>query len=644
MRKGLFAFILCAAMVTALLPLSPGATAEDTENLIYSFTFEDEAAHGDLFTPTTNIRLVWANAPGIGHGDDHALRVEHFGASYTSSDNAVRLTLPAALPAGGVYRIVVWAFVPSDENEGKRTLTGPGFVINEDYPGAQGVVKFPPEFGTIAMDEWKGIDVTLPVAPWDIELLDFRFVINEADRHPDVWYWDNIEIYQIGELADMRVPEWDPEIPSLAGAYGDYFQVGNILDPHNIRDRANALMFRGSFNTVTAENAMKPLYISPEPGLFNLGGAETLVNWAKEFDISVHGHTLVWHEQSPDWLTKASNGSALTRDAARKNMEAFITGYAGHFAGQVASWDVVNEAFENSVNTGSSWKEGLRRNSPWYAAYANGMNTAAGEHPSDYIYDAFVFTRAAAPDAVLFYNDFNEEEQGKREAMAKMAEEFNERWASDPRNTEPGRLLIEGIGMQAHYWVDSLNPADVRASIERFIQAGLRIRVTELDIPFGTWGTFRSRTSEPTEIELITQANLYASLFRIYTEYADHIDAVTIWGRSDDQSWRAEGYPLLFNWLLEPKPSFWFVLEIVDPGALDRYLGETVEPGTDPDPDPPSTPAPDPPAPPPATEPAPARPPADDSGFPWWGVALILLGGGVIAGVVVVLMKKGKNG
>ena len=220
MSKRLFASILCAVLLLALIPSSLIPAAVAAETLKYSFPFDDEAAQGEYFASngdTPAAEIEWVSSPGIGHGDDTALRVTHIeGKPYTSNINAVRLTLPEPLPAGGVYRIVAWVYAPSDENPGKGTLTGPGFVLNDGYPDEQGVTKFPPAFGTLPLDEWKQIDVTLPLQVTPLRLLDFRIVINDADKHPDVWYWDNIEIYQVGELEEVEeVKEWDPATEPL---------------------------------------------------------------------------------------------------------------------------------------------------------------------------------------------------------------------------------------------------------------------------------------------------------------------------------------------------------------------------------------------------------------------------------------------
>lgn len=200
MSKRLLSLFFAVALLSLVLPVHNLAAAAD-EKLLYSFPFDNEAEQGENISAGEVATIEWVSSSGIGHGDDTALKVTHNeGMTYRSSDNAIRVTLPEALPTGGVYRVVAWVYAPSADNPDKKTLTGPGFVLNADYGGDQGIVKFPPDFGTLPVDEWKQIDVTLPMHDEPIETLDFRIVINDEPNHPDVWYWDNIEIYQVGDL------------------------------------------------------------------------------------------------------------------------------------------------------------------------------------------------------------------------------------------------------------------------------------------------------------------------------------------------------------------------------------------------------------------------------------------------------------
>jgi endo-1,4-beta-xylanase len=346
----------------------------------------------------------------------------------------------------------------------------------------------------------------------------------------------------------------------VAEVYKDYFLFGNAVGNHPITNKTVSDMYVRYYNAVTAENLMKPLYMAPQKGVYNFVDSDTLVNWAENNGIAVHGHALVWHSQSAEWLTMDESKQSLTRAEAKANMEDYINNVAGKYAGRLISWDVVNEAFKDSVTSAGSWRDALRTNdSPWYRAYANGAG--AGEDGSDYIYDAFVFARIADPHATLYYNDFNEDEQGKRDAIVAMTLELNEKWKSDTRNKEPNRLLIEGLGMQSHFFTDSVKVQNIEDTIKAFISTGAKVSVSELDIPYGSYSNYRSRTEPLNSEEEAKQADLYREIFKVYIKYSEHIERVTIWGLADPMSWRASGRGLPFDEYYAPKKAFWGIME-----------------------------------------------------------------------------------
>jgi len=424
------------------------------------------------------------------------------------------------------------------------------------------------------------------------------------------------------ESVEEEIFEWDPPawdfsaaVPSIKDKYEGVFKIGNIMSPCDgitmncLTDAFQSTeFFKKHYNVVTLENHMKPNYMMPASNTTTTATgfvrADSVVTWANTNNIDVIGHTLVWHSQSPDWLNGGQGKQPLTRQAAKANMKTYIDRVAGHYAGKVTTWDVVNEAFMNigeCFEEKEDWRDALRSSpchkaslnldvndhtsnqfSPWYDAYYNNGNLAAGEHASDYIYDAFVLTRLADPGAQLYYNDFNEEFPLKAAAIAQMVVQLNEKWKTDPQNPNPSsnRLLIEGIGMQSHYYCGTMGTDikgtydfnNIRAAVELFASTGARISITELDIPAGSWSSADTYNKvKLTPEDELNQAEKYAELMKLYLEYKDHIDRITFWGMSDGVSWRASGMPLLFDNSFKPKMAYHAVMnpdEYYNPNSI----------------------------------------------------------------------------
>ncbi|MCL1844188.1 MAG: endo-1,4-beta-xylanase [Defluviitaleaceae bacterium] len=395
---------------------------------------------------------------------------------------------------------------------------------------------------------------------------------------------DNIEVERVtvGD-GEIIIPGFQLDRPSLHDAFSDRFLFGNIWSTQARMNQFNTPQgFPHHFNAATAENAHKVdavLGAGVNAWNFNWGTADSIVNWAESNDIAMIGHTLVWHSQSRPWLA-AVGGQPVTRQQAVYNMERFIRTVAGRYAGRIYSWDVLNEVISSSVGTFSgNWRNHLRNpaasDTRWYAAFANGADISAGERGCDFIYYAFKFARRYDPFAILYYNDYNEEQPGKREAIFHMIQEINTRWAHDFENNHEavpagqlytGRPLIEGMGMQSHYHIRgwTTNFDNVLAALRRYIELGIRVSITELDITVWGSGTSGELPAGQLQSLLAEQAQRYAQLFEWYLEYADYIGRVSIWGKADNHSWRATGHPLLFNANLHTKPAFYAILDVLE--------------------------------------------------------------------------------
>ena len=352
------------------------------------------------------------------------------------------------------------------------------------------------------------------------------------------------------------------EIVSLKEVYRDYFMIGNVVNPTDLNNTAKYNFMKFHYNALTPENATKPDSLWPiSTGEPNFTPADSMLTQVNADGFYTIGHALAWHNQSTGWPPRG-----LNYEEARASLERYIFTVAGHFNQEgikFDAWDVVNEAFRDNPENPTNWRNALRsginpmeRPSRWFEAYANGGNGW------DYIYDAFLFARVAAPDATLYYNDFNDEElPSKAIAIASMVKELNERYASEHPEAN-GRKLIEGIGIQGHYNT-RLNIDNLEEVLKIYGETGSKISITELDVQLN--GT--SANIPPTEAQLKEQATVYAKLFLLYKEYSDYIERVTFWGVSDNNSWRRAGHPQPFDSNLAPKEAYW---AIINP---EGYLG-----------------------------------------------------------------------
>lgn len=352
------------------------------------------------------------------------------------------------------------------------------------------------------------------------------------------FYIDDISFVKTAGPIDIQ-----RDLTPIKDVYKNDFLIGNAISAEDLGGMRLDLLTM-HHNVATAGNAMKPDALQREKGKFTFDAADAMVNQVLDAGMQMHGHVLVWHQQSPPWMNTTTNSEGntvpLSRDEALENMRTHIKTVMEHFGDKVISWDVVNEAMNDNPNNPSDW-QGAQRKSAWYQAIG-----------PDYIEQAFLAAREVLDekdwDIKLYYNDYNDDNPNKAEAIYQMVKEINDNYAT----THPGKLLIDGVGMQAHYSVNT-NPVNVELSLEKFISLGVEISITELDIQAGSDYQLPANLAN-------AQGYLYAQLFNIYKEHSDHIKRVTFWGLDDGTSWRSSTNPLLFDKSLQAKPAYYGVI------------------------------------------------------------------------------------
>ena len=88
----------------------------------------------------------------------------------------------------------------------------------------------------------------------------------------------------------------------LKDAYKDYFSIGVAVNMQNITNPEQIAIIKKDFNSITAENDMKPQPTEPAYGQFNWENADKIANFCRSNGIKLRGHCLMWHAQIGKWM------------------------------------------------------------------------------------------------------------------------------------------------------------------------------------------------------------------------------------------------------------------------------------------------------------------------------------------------------
>ncbi|KAA9005335.1 endo-1,4-beta-xylanase [Paenibacillus spiritus] len=332
-------------------------------------------------------------------------------------------------------------------------------------------------------------------------------------------------------------------MPSLKETFRKHFKVGAAVSTRILEAQGDFIA--GHFSSVTAENEMKPEEIHPEEERYDFAAADRIIDWAGKNGIAVRGHTLVWHNQVPAWMFLEKDGTPVARERLLERMREHIRTVVGRYKGRAYAWDVVNEAVDDKTDR-------ALRPSPWLDIIG-----------PDFIQAAFEAAHEADPEALLFYNDYNETDPVKREKIYELLRSLLEQGAP-----------IHGVGLQAHWNIYEPSLAEIREAIERYASLGLRLHITELDLSMYRFEDRRNDLDFPSVEMMSLQRQRYEEIFGLFREYADVIDSVTFWGVADDYTWLdyfpvrgRKNWPFLFDEKLRPKASFWSVTDAARTGT-----------------------------------------------------------------------------
>ena len=137
--------------------------------------------------------------------------------------------------------------------------------------------------------------------------------------------------------------------------YKGYFYVGVALNTRNVASAEQMAIVKKNFNSVTAENAMKPGEIHPKEGVWNFGGADSIANWCRKNGVKMRGHCLCWHSQFADWMFTDKKGKPVNKEVFYKRLREHILTVVGRYKDVVYAWDVLNEAIADGNGRRMPW-------------------------------------------------------------------------------------------------------------------------------------------------------------------------------------------------------------------------------------------------------------------------------------------------
>lgn len=360
--------------------------------------------------------------------------------------------------------------------------------------------------------------------------------------------------------------EFDDSLKPLREVWDEYFPLGVAVRPDLVESEIYSKYLKHHYSSLVAENVMKPEAIQPVEGEFTFEEADKIVEFAQKHELDLRMHTLLWHSQIPDWFFEDPEDSSkpATKELLLERLKTHIHTIMKKYNGVFDTYDVVNEVISDG--------EGLR-DSKWKQI----VGDADGDgYEDDYILEAFRYAFQKANeledyDVKFCINDYSiESNNNKLNTMYELVKRILE--VADEERITRDRIVV---GFQMHINMYGPSMAQIRTSLEKFKDLGVKVQVTELDV--SVYKSSDEPRKTPTEEVLLQQAKTYKDLFEIFKELSKdgYLDSVTLWGGDDRSSWLNDfpvsgrgDYPLLFDKNLKAKPAY---IALTNPDSLPVY-------------------------------------------------------------------------
>lgn len=300
---------------------------------------------------------------------------------------------------------------------------------------------------------------------------------------------------------------------------------GVAMDASNLGNSNFTEIIPYVFDSITCENNMKPNFIRTDSGAttanyttaasYNYSNADAIVNFAKNNNMKMLGHVLWYDANTPKFVRDLQSSQALTSTVMTNILNSHTSNLISHFntiaPNNIIAWQVANEALDpDGTPIGTNIGKRVVGDEYFRSLFENAQSNLSSLRISN---------------VKLFYNDT---------AVLSNTGIFN----TLKGLKEAG--FLDGIGLQCHsYPIDTIERITLK-----YIEEGFEVHFTEVDC--------LTTTANDTG----AQVNWFRGIIRIALKYG--VRNFTVWGLTDDTSWRASysgrtQYPLLFTSAFLPK-------------------------------------------------------------------------------------------
>lgn len=272
---------------------------------------------------------------------------------------------------------------------------------------------------------------------------------------------------------------------------------------------------RREYNILMAENVGKMDALEPSPGKFSFSRQDALCRFARSHGMKMEGGPLVWAQSVPSWVRAGKFSPDRLQDIMTNYIATVLTHYESTCPGTIIAWEVVNE--ETTTGPGV-----------WGAV-------------PNYVRIAFQTARAADPHVILFYNDYDDAENGG--AAFKLVSRLK------------SEGLVDAVGFQCHF--SSIpNFGEIASNMSNYAAIGVQVFITEFD--YRIRSSNGSKPDNPADLQ--AQADVYQKLLSTCLAASNCSEFLT-WGFTDAHSWvpaffKGYGAALPFDFHYRRKPAY----------------------------------------------------------------------------------------